>query len=145
MPVDSKYLQDFACFRGLSEKQLDAIAQISNVLCYPAGYELFKEGDSGERLFFLLNGKVEVLYKIGEEGQARVDVVSGEEIVGCSALVEPYIYTATERSLTEVEVLEVSADALRKMMQQDCALGFAIQKRVINVLMDRIMNFRLES
>jgi CRP/FNR family transcriptional regulator, cyclic AMP receptor protein len=145
MPTDPNYLRDFSCFRDLSDEQLDAIAQISNAVCYPAGYELFKEGNPGERLFFLLNGKVEVLFEIGEAGQARVDIVSGEEIVGCSVLVEPFVYTATERSLTEVEVLEIDADTLRKMMREDCPLGFAIQQRVINVLMDRIMKFRLES
>jgi CRP-like cAMP-binding protein len=143
MPTDPKYLQGFSCFRDLSEDQLEAIAQITNAVCYPPGYVLFEENKPGEHLFFLIKGEVEVLHKFGEAGQVRVDRVLGEEIVGCSALLEPYIYTATERSFTEVEVLEVQAVPLRKLMQRDCGLGFKIQQHMIMVLMNRIQNLRL--
>lgn len=93
----------------------------------------------------MVEGDVEVLYRIGESGQVRVDTISGEEIAGCAALIDPYVYTATERSLTEVEVLEIDAEVLRNMMREDCTLGFSIQQHMIALLMDRITNFRLES
>jgi len=145
MPTDPNYLRDFSCFRNLSDDQLNSIAEITNAVCYPPGYVLFEEGKPGERLFFLVKGDVEVLYNIGEAGQVRVDTVKGEEIVGCSALVEPYVYTATERSLTEVEVLEVDAVSLRELMQRDYRLGLSLQQHIIRVLMERVLDLRLES
>lgn len=144
MATDPVYLQNIFCFRTLSEDQLKAIAQIANAVCYPPGYTLFEEGKPGERLFFLVKGDVEVLYNIGETGRVHVDTVSGDEIVGCSALIEPYLYTATERSLTEIEVLEVDAIALRDLIQRDCHLGFSLQQRIISVLNRRILDLRLE-
>jgi CRP/FNR family cyclic AMP-dependent transcriptional regulator len=143
MPTDPNYLQDFSCFRDLSEEQLKTIAQFTDAVCYPPGHVLFQEGKPGERLFFLVKGDVEVLYHIGEVGQIHVDTVSGEEVIGCAALVEPYTYTATERSLTEVEVLEVDAIALRQLMEKDCNLGLSIQQHIIRVLMERILDLRL--
>ena len=143
MPTDAKYLEGFSCFRKLSPDQVKSLAQITNAVCYPAGYTLFEEGTPGERLFFLVKGEIEVMYQIGENGQVKVDKVLGEEIVGCSALVEPYVYTATERTLTEVEVLEVDAVALRDLMQKDSQMGFSIQSHIIGVLMDRILDLRL--
>ena len=74
-------------------------------------------------LVFLVKGEVEILYNIGEEGMVRVDTVSSEEIVGCSAMIEPYTYTATGRCLTEVEVLEINITSLQALMQKDCPLG----------------------
>lgn len=145
MPTDPNYLQDFSCFRNLSDKQLKSIAEITNAVCYPAGYDLFEEGQPGELLYFLVNGNVEVFYRIGEEGRAHVDTVKREEIVGCAALVEPYTYTATERTLTEVEVLEIDALSLRELMQNDCQLGYSIQQNIIRVLMDRVLDLRLGS
>ena len=145
MPTYPIFLRDFSCFRDLSDDQLKAIAQITNAVCYPPGQILFEEGKPGERLFFLVKGDVEVLYSIGEADQVRVDTVSGEDAVGCSALVEPYTYTATERSLTEVEVLEVDAASLRELMQKDCRLGLSLQQHIIRVLMERILNLRLEA
>jgi len=143
MPTDPTFLRDFSCFRDLSEDQLKAIAQIANAVCYSPGHVLFEESQPGERLFLLVKGDVEVLYNIGEADQVRVDTVSGEEIVGCSALVEPYVYTATERCLTEIEVLEIDAVSLRELMQKDCRLGFSLQQHIIRVLMERILDLRL--
>jgi CRP/FNR family cyclic AMP-dependent transcriptional regulator len=143
MATDPKYLRKISCFSGLSDEQLEKLARISNALCYPAHHTLFEEGKPGKHLYFLVKGEVEVFYNIGESGQVRVDTVSDEEMVGCAALVEPFTYTATERSLTEVEMLEIDAEALREMMREDCWLGFSIQQSVIRLLMDRILNFRL--
>ena len=145
MPTDAKYLQGFSCFRKLTEQQVQALAEITNAVCYPAGYVLFEEGKPGKRLFFLVKGSVEVMYQIGETGQVKVDTVSGEEVVGCSALVEPNVYTATERCLTEVEVLEVDAVALRALMHNDFQMGLSIQEHIIGVLMDRILDLRLSA
>jgi len=145
MPTDPKYLKNFACFQGFSDEQLDAVAEITNAVCYPPDYLLFEEGQPGERILFLESGEVEVEYNIGESGPVCLDTVSGHEVVGCSALVEPYIYTATERSLTQVEVLEVNAEALRALMQADCRLGAALQNYLLQVLMERILNLRLKA
>ena len=145
MSTDPNYLRDFSCFCDLSEEQLKVIAQITDAVCYPPGRILFEEGEPGEHLFFLVKGDVEVFYRIGEAGQVHVDTISGEEAVGCSALVEPFTYTATERCLTEVEVLVIDAASLRKLMQKDCCLGFSLQQQIIKVLMERVLNLRLES
>lgn len=145
MATDIGFLKEFVCFRNLAEEQLEKIAQIADAVCYPEGQVLFEENQPGNSLFFLLKGDVEVFYNIGEAGQVHVDTVSGEEIVGCAALVEPNIYTATERSITEVEVLKIDAIALRKLMWEDCELGFALQRQFISVLMNRILNLRLDA
>ncbi len=145
MPTDPIFLRDFPCFRDLSEERLNAIAQITTAVCYPPGHILFEEGKPGEHLFFLVKGDVEVFYNIGEAGRVRVDTASREEVIGCSVLVEPYTYTATERSLTEVEVLEVDAASLRELMQKDCQLGLSLQQHIIKVLMERILDLRLET
>jgi len=143
MPTDPKYLQEVSCFRNLSEKQLNLIAQITDAVCYPPGQVLFAEGQPGERFFFLVKGDIDILHNIGREGEVLVDTVSGEEVIGCSALIEPYTYTATERSLTEVEVLEVDAIALRQLMEEDRRLGFLIQQHIMRVLMKRLLELRL--
>lgn len=143
MPTEPTFLNEFSCFRDIPEERLKDVAQIANAVCYLPGHILFKEGDPGTCLYYLVKGKVEVFYNIGEEGEVRVDTISGEEIAGCSILVEPHTYTATERCLTEVEVLEIDAQALRELMQKDCQFGMTILQNVIKVLMERILDLRL--
>jgi CRP-like cAMP-binding protein len=144
MPTDPMYLKGYSCFENLTEEQLETIAEITDAVCYLPGQILFEEGLHSEKVFFLKEGDVEVIYNIGESGRVQVDTVSGQEVVGCSALIEPYLYTATERSLTQVEVLEVDAKALRELMQSDCQLGFMLQSQIIKILMERILTLRLK-
>ncbi|MEJ2709719.1 MAG: cyclic nucleotide-binding domain-containing protein [Anaerolineales bacterium] len=142
MPTDPEFLRELSCFRNLSDDQLNSIAEITNAVCYPPDTILFEEGKPGLRLFFLVRGDVEVFHNFGEADQVPVDRVSGEEVVGCSALIEPFTYTATERSMTEVEVLEVDAASLRELMQHDYRLALPIQQHIIRVLMDRVQELR---
>ncbi|MDO9085150.1 MAG: cyclic nucleotide-binding domain-containing protein [Anaerolineaceae bacterium] len=143
MATYPKYFREFSCFDDLTDEQIDTIAEFSDAVCYPANKILFKEGEVGKKLYFLRKGELEVLFNIGEEGQVRVDTLFGEEIAGCSALVEPYTYSATEKTLTEVEVLEVDNQALRELIHKDCQLGLLIQHQLIKKLMKRILDFRI--
>jgi len=52
------------------------------------------------------------------------------------------MYAATNRSLTEVEVLEVNIPKLVELMEKDCKLGMAIQKQLIQFLKEYIMKLR---
>ena len=145
MGIEPSYLQKFTCFLELSEEKRKAIAQLATAECFYPGHILFEEGKPGEYLYALRKGKVEILYNIGEEPSTRVDLISPEDMIGCCTLVSPYVYTSTARSLTQIEVLEIDAGALRKLMREDCSLGFAIQQQVMKILLDRIINFRLGS
>lgn len=142
MATDPKYLKNFSCFQTLSDAQIEAVAQISDVLCYSPKHVIFEEGVIGKRLYFLLKGKVEILFNTGNPELTRIDEKEGEYVMGCSALMEPFMYAATNRSLTEVEVLEVDIAKLRVLMEEDCKLGMAIQNQLIKFLKDYIMKLR---
>ncbi len=142
MSTDPKIIKNFTCFHGLSDEQINAIAEISNSICYPAGYVLFKEGDPGDVLYLLIEGDVEVFYKNTDTGMHKVDNVCSEEIVGCAAMVPPYVYTATEKCASDVEVLEIKIDALRDLIENDPHLGLQLQAYIIRTLNDRILALR---
>ncbi|MEA3326307.1 MAG: cyclic nucleotide-binding domain-containing protein [Chloroflexota bacterium] len=142
MSTDPKLLRSFACFHNLSDEQVNAIAQISNSVCYSKGYVLFKQDDPGDFLYLLIEGDVEVFYENAETGAHRVDTVSSEEVVGCAAMVPPYIYTATEKCLSDVEVLEIKTEELRGLIQKDPQLGLRLQEYIIRTLNDRVLELR---
>jgi CRP-like cAMP-binding protein len=143
MAADPTRLKEYECFKDLTDEQREAVSQFTLVEHFQPGHTMFEEGKEATHIFLLSVGEVEVLYSIGEEGPSRVDKVQSGEIIGCSALIEPYIYTSTTRSLTEVEVMVIEAAALRQLMVEDCALGFSIQKDLIRMLLDRIIDLRL--
>jgi CRP/FNR family transcriptional activator FtrB len=143
MSVDAIYLRKFRCFEDLSDEQREAVAELAEAECFYPEYTLFEENEPGEFLYMLVEGEIEVLYTIGEEGPTRVDRMGAGDILGCATLVPPYIYTSTARSLTKIDVLAINAQALRKLMDEDCPLGFSIQQHIMRLLMDQIISFRL--
>jgi len=145
MSVDATYLRKFRCFEDLSDEQRAAVAELAEAECFYPEYTLFEENAPGKYLYLLVDGEVEVLYSIGEDGPARVDKMGAGEIVGCSAVVSPYEHTSTTRSLTKIDVLIIDAQALRALMHEDCSLGFSIQQHIMKLLLDQIISFRLEA
>jgi CRP-like cAMP-binding protein len=127
MPADPDRLTLYICFRDLTEGQRKAVAELADEECFYPEYTLFKEGQSASKLYLLNSGSVEIFYNIGEGGPARVDTVSGGDILGCSSLIEPYIYSSTALCLTEIETMVIDAAELRKLMLEDISLGFSIQ------------------
>jgi CRP/FNR family cyclic AMP-dependent transcriptional regulator len=144
VPADPDRLVRYTCFRDLSNDQLQKIAQLAEEQCFYPDFTLFREEEPGTKLYLLNSGRVEIFYNIGEEGPARVDTVSAGEIVGCSALIEPNLYTSTACCLTEIETLVLDASGLRKLMREDCKLGFSVQSHIIQMLLDRIIDLRLQ-
>ncbi|MDY6846093.1 MAG: cyclic nucleotide-binding domain-containing protein [Chloroflexota bacterium] len=141
MATEARMIRKFECFHQLTDAQVETVAEISNSICYQRGHVLLKEGDKGDLLYLLIEGDIEVLYE-NPEGLDRVDTVSSEEVIGCSAMVPPYVYTATERALNDVEVLEIEMSELRDLIEKDPQMGLKIQEHIMKILNDRILELR---
>jgi CRP-like cAMP-binding protein len=64
-PVDLALLKQFSPLDGLKAENLHALSKKTAVRDLPAGRQLFKEGDTDKRTFFLVQGTVEIFDKDG--------------------------------------------------------------------------------
>ena len=136
---------EYPLFSELSAEQMRAVSELCREECFYPGYTLFEDGEPATKMYVLVDGGIEVLFAIGEEGLVRVDRVGAGEIFGCSALVPPHIHTSTARAVTQIEVLELDAVALRALFDDDPRLTVAIQEQVIQCLLASIVDLRLGS
>ena len=68
-------------FAGLSEDQLDAISNFTFGKTFGHGDLIVEEGDTGNGLYIIISGKVEVVKGLGTENQLILgERVSGEVI-----------------------------------------------------------------
>jgi CRP-like cAMP-binding protein len=134
---------EYSLFSDLSAEQMSAVRKLCREECFYPGHTLFEEGEPATKMYVLADGEVEVYYAIGEAGMVRVDRVGRGEILGCSALVPPYVYSSTIRPKTRIEVLEIDALALRDMFKDDPWLAVLIQGQVMRCLLSRIVDLRL--
>ena len=145
MVVESNYLRNYPCFQDLTDAQLDKVAQLCEAECFYPGHTLFEDGKPGTHLYLLAKGEVEVLFAIGEEGLVLVDRLDVGKAICCDVLVPPFTYRSTARSLDEIEVLIIDAAKFRALMQEDCRLGLSVLQKIIQILLDQIVDLQLSS
>ncbi len=143
MSTQVEYIRKLTCFKDLSAEDQNAIAKISDAVCYSPGYVLFREGEKAKKLYLIIKGQAEAIFNIGEAEQVRVEVLSDDEIAGCSALAEPHQYAATERSITDIEVLEIEIDSMKNLIQENNQLGLRLYENIIKIMSRRILDLRL--
>jgi CRP-like cAMP-binding protein len=94
-----------------------------------AGKTLFKEGEIGDTMYMIKEGKVELLVKGG-----AVEVVGPGGILGEMALIDQKPRSATAIAQTDCTLLPVKQDQFFSMIQQ--TPSFAI--KVMRMMCDRL-------
>ena len=109
-------------FSTLSEIQLQNIFSMSAVHSYGDGETIVVEGEAGDSLFMILDGEVSIQKKDAFTGDVSVAKLSKGEIFGEMTLFIGSPRSATARSTSAVEVLEVHRNAMADLMQQEPVL-----------------------
>ncbi len=139
----SQALRDCGVFSALGNAELEKVASSVSEKEYEAGTTLFYEGDSADEFFILLEGKVALQITLAKTlGKAArrvtVDIVTAREIVGWSAVVEPYTHTLTAVCLQNIKVLAISGSKLRWLLQDDHEIGYEVFDKLIKVVALRL-------
>ena len=137
-------LQRIPWFLELKPSQIETLATIACLSQLDEGKVLFREGDSEDCLFLLLEGQLEVETHV--PGIGAVQLYTGEplDIIGWSVLT-PVIRqrTTTVRALTASRLICFNSTILRQMCDEDHDLGYVIMRRIANVVASRMLSTRL--
>lgn len=134
---------EYSLFSELNEEQMHVVSELCSEACFYPDYVLFEDGEPATKMYFLVDGEIDLFFIIGEAGLVKVDRVGVGEVFGCAALAPPYVHTATARAKTKIEVLELDAVALRKLFYDDPRIAAVIQQHIIQCLLARIVEFQL--
>lgn len=144
--ISPETLRRFNLFAGLDPAVLKDVAMMGDEVRLGKDEWVFHEGDDANALFLVLNGSVELKINLDAQGTRRVDLstlVAGD-VLGWSALVEPYVYTLGAVTASDVHLVRLNAAALRNLMEQDCAVGYHVLKQLANVLGERLTKLRVQ-
>ena len=116
-------------FSGMSKKGLGEVAKIADEIDLPEGKELIREGEPGRQFFILLGGKAEVRRK-----GRRINVLGAGDFFGEIALIAHTPRTATVTSTTDVELLVITAQSFRTLLDHQPAIA----NKVLAALAERL-------
>jgi len=120
-------------FAGLSENELDELSAVTRVNRYPADYLLCREGAFEEVFYILAEGEALVTKQISEhEGERVMRRVGPGDYVGEMALIQNLPRPTSVRTVTWVEVLEISKTNFEAILNRSPRLAMSIIRTTLN-------------
>jgi CRP-like cAMP-binding protein len=142
MGANVTLLRGLSLFRDLTEDQLKKVADLCSEMSVFPGQTFLREGEPGRTIFVLPQGEIEILYTAGGEAMMGREWVSVGEVLGVRAMLPPYRYLTTVRSMTEGSLLAIDATKLGELFQQDGQMATLILEPLLSALLDRIATLR---
>jgi small-conductance mechanosensitive channel/CRP-like cAMP-binding protein len=117
--VDATLLDGVAIFATLTGEQREQLAAASRALLFEAGQDIVREGEAGTSMFVLKRGEaaVTLAHTVGEVARHREGGYFGE-----MSLLTGDTRSATVTAATDCELIEIGADAFRRVVLADAAI-----------------------
>ncbi len=122
-------LKEIPLFRGMPSANLLPIADACAEVSFPAGATIFRQGDPGDTLYVLLDGRVDIL-----RDEAVINTLGPGECFGEIAVLGETARTASATAVDPLRTLVLDAPRFRKIVGETGEIGLA----VIQALNDRL-------
>jgi signal transduction histidine kinase/CRP-like cAMP-binding protein len=146
--IPIQLLRKVSIFEGLTDTQLERIAEICSEETHPAGSLILEEGEPAERLYILREGRVSLemgvrMWPERRVRQLRVEVLNAGQPFGLSTLTNSDVWTMSARAVDRCRSIALGVQHLRRLMDSDPAMGYEINAGLTNVLAERLRYTRL--
>ena len=137
-------LRDCELLSGLKDAELSSIAIICTRISVAEGDPLFLEGQRADHIYLVTGGRIALQKSLGDSrkkaqrGEATIAFCCPDEVVGWSALVEPYRYTLSATAWEPTQLLSIRASLLRTAMELNPDLGFRVMRSLSEVMARRL-------
>jgi NTE family protein len=142
--VSPEFLRFYPFFAFLSHEELRRMAMITEEIEVPSGEVIFHSGEEADALYLLVDGAVDLHYVVADEINSfrrrdyLVGTVNPGEVIGISAVVEPYQLTSTAVAAADSRLLRVDGTALLDLSEEHPDLGYGLQRMVARVALERL-------
>jgi GNAT superfamily N-acetyltransferase len=127
LPRIAKVAQAIPLFGGLNNDQLKRLASVCTVSTFEPGAIIFREGSVSDRLYVVLNGKVNIAV---DSNGGSVGFVSSGECLGELSLLSTAPHSATVTAQTVVETAVLNHQDLAELIRLRPDIGVQIYKNL---------------
>ena len=110
-------------FKGLSDGELSQLAQICKMVSYPAGNTICSEGESGQEIFVLAEGKASVMAKRTGKKRSKIGAIGQGEIFGEMSIIEDKPRVADLITDVDSKLVVIDRLELENLMNRNTHLG----------------------
>lgn len=126
-------------FKGLSDDDVNQIAEICEKNVFKAGSIIFKEQSKGTGMYILVKGKVDIQMSMGiDDEPATVHVIKEGEVFGELSLVDKAPRSATARAGIESIAFVLEANRFEELNQKNSCIGFIVMRNIARIVSSRL-------
>ena len=115
----TELLRHLPLLAGLSEVELQRIAQVAVARSFPKGARVFHEGDESDACYVVRSGEVRVTREHSDGRAIALATLGPGEIVGELAMLDGEVRSASVEALSDVELLAISAPDMRGLLERN--------------------------
>lgn len=146
-PIDEvlEELRKIPWFHELREDHIRKMASISQIRPMKAGEVIFREGDTHESVYIVLQGRVGLELFVPHRGRVRFYTAEPWEIFGWSSVTpNVHLRTAGATAVLDGALVKVDAAKLNEACEEDHDLGYLVMRRLARVVAGRLQVTRLQ-
>ncbi|MCH8069122.1 MAG: cyclic nucleotide-binding domain-containing protein [Candidatus Marinimicrobia bacterium] len=127
-------------FEALEPKELEAVAQISKIVLFKEGDQIFKAGDDASSMYIVRTGEVKLKFSFNHLNAPVVltlDTIKKGGSLGWSAFAQPFKYTLSAYAVGDTQLLRLHSDGIRELCDKNQHLGYVVMKNIATMISAR--------
>jgi CRP-like cAMP-binding protein len=137
-------LRSLEFFHDIAARHLEQLAEILQVVEFPARKTIFQENDRAKEVYFIVSGEVSLVICAPQVSCRQIATVRTGELMGWSPLLSRRRLSDTARTLTPVRAVVFDGAQLLDFCRQHPDFGFEFMRRAAGVLSERLDATRMQ-
>ena len=124
-------------FQYLRPDQMNAISSAAEEITPEAGTFVFRRGEPAEDLYVVLEGQVRLRLPRPDGGSTLIDEVTEGAVFGSCVCFQIDTFMLNAQCTQDSRLLKIKAKTLKKLMDADLVMGYAVQTLISRVYFKR--------
>jgi CRP/FNR family cyclic AMP-dependent transcriptional regulator len=125
-------------FRDLHPEGIERLAKVCAEETYRVGEVIFREGEVGDKLYLILDGKVRISREVSGMGEEALAVLGAGSAFGEMSLIDDFPRSADARVHEHCRLLVLTKGALEDLLFLDKDLAYEILWNFVRTLSARL-------
>jgi HEAT repeat protein len=131
-------LREIPIFADLSPEDLKHVAEVAREEWYPQNTDIFHQGDEGNMMFVIVNGRLQVVRNMDGKDQLLAERGPGD-FVGEMAIIDSAPRSATLHTQSEVRVLAIDDETFKGILRERPNVSFAVLRSLSRRLREKAL------
>ncbi|MEY2562231.1 MAG: hypothetical protein QOH88_424 [Verrucomicrobiota bacterium] len=127
---------------GLNEHHVRLLADCATRVGFQPNHVVFREGETANRFYLIERGEVVLETNTAAGKTVLIDRIGNGDLLGWSWLFPPHVWHFTARASEATTAIFFYGTILREYCEKDHTLGYALLKRMSEVMTRRLQRAR---